>query len=118
MKKNCVGKDIIFKDLKTRINIEGMQLSTSADITKSLSPESLKKILEVKKLTKPVPAPRISLESQSRTSINDDVVTPKKPIIPEKPTTLPRPASCSFKSLKISESSDNLKVDVSIIFYS
>lgn len=91
--------------------ISDQNVQSSADVTKLIPPDTLNKIIESKKQAKPVPAPRISLESQPRVTISEDV-TPRKPVIPEKPTTLPRPFSCTFKSIKISDSSD-IKSDVS-----
>lgn len=88
-----------------------MSSAVSSEVSRLLSVESLNKILENKKLTKPVPAPRISLENHSKVSPSDES-TPKKPIIPEKPTSLQRPMSCTFKSFKPSELPDISKLEV------
>lgn len=82
------------------------------ELSKMLTTESMNRILESKKLGKPIPAPRTSIETQSR-AINSDDVAPKKPVIPEKPTTLPRPGHTHFKPIKISDPNDVVKIDVS-----
>lgn len=88
---------------------------TSTDISKLPSADSANRITESRKfIAKPVPAPRTSLEIQTR-SLHEDS-TPKKPVIPEKPSTLPRPVSCSFKSFKASDPSDVIKVDVRVCY--
>lgn len=107
------GKDHNHKITKIKVADENTQSLT--DVTKLLPPETLNKIIESKKLAKPVPAPRISLEVQPKGTASEEV-TPRKPVIPEKPTTLPRPFSCTFKSLKISDSPD-IKSDVGYIIY-
>ncbi|XP_065213470.1 rho GTPase-activating protein 17-like isoform X2 [Planococcus citri] len=81
--------------------LEDNNSNVSTDVRNLLTAESLNKILESKKVTKPVPAPRISLEK-----FNNDEVTPRKPLIPEKPTGLTRPMSCTFKSFKLSDLPD------------
>ncbi len=107
-----IGKDNAVRSPKTRILADESIQSSPAD--RLLSSESLNKITESKKFAKPVPAPRISLENQSRGSSSDEI-TPRKPVIPEKPTTLPRPFSCSFKSMKIGDLPE--KPDVRVMHF-
>lgn len=93
------GKSHNYKINKIKITSDD-NTPSSVDVMKLLPPETLNKIIESKTTAKPVPAPRISLEIQPRGTTLEDV-TPRKPAIPEKPTTLPRPLSCTMKSLKI-----------------
>ena len=83
------------------------------ELTKMLTAESVNKIMEEKRQGKPIPAPRTSIETQVRTNSGEDG-TPRKPVVPEKPTTLPRPGSTHFKPLKISDPNDIVKIDVSM----
>jgi len=62
----------------------------------------------LKRLVKPAVAPRTILET------SDDSVF-RKPAIPERPASLQRPLSSSFRSLKILADVSNDKVDVIII---
>lgn len=87
----------------------------STDTSKLSSADTANRITDSRKfIAKPVPAPRTSLEIQTRFLQEDS--TPKKPVIPEKPSTLPRPVSCSFKSFKTSDPSDIIKIDVRICY--
>lgn len=117
-----VKKEIMFSNLnawKIHYSIDKEEKSKSVssrpvleeELTKMLTAESMNKIIEGKRQGKPIPAPRTSIETQLRTNNIDDG-TLKKPVIPEKPTTLPRPGSTHFKTVKINDPND-VKMDVS-----
>lgn len=63
----------------------------------------------LKRLVRPAVAPRTILET------SDDIVF-RKPAIPERPASLQRPLSSSFRSLRLPSDGSNDKLDVIIVY--
>lgn len=86
----------------------GSLLKPSQTIESSKEKLPAEDVVSLKQLVKPAVAPRTILET------SDDIVL-RKPAIPERPASLQRPLSSSFRSLRTLNDNSNDKSDVMII---